>query len=93
LKQAYPGLFDLDNTTKRIVSVGLFVLLLVIAVGALVLINNSFAVDLTTTTGTGASKVTSTTHPDVSAAWAAVAAVITGIIGVFVPSPASRTTS
>lgn len=91
LAQSNPGLFDFDRLTRRLVWLGLFALLLTIVIGAFVLINNSFGVDIRTTTGSGASKVTSTTHPDVSAAWAAITAVITGIVGVFVPSPTSRT--
>lgn len=87
LARTNPGLFDFDKTTRRLVWVGLFTVLLSVVIGAFILINNSFGVDITTTTGSGQNQVTATTHPDVSAAWAAVAAVITGIIGVFVPSP------
>src|SRR6476660_9559946 len=51
LARTNPGLFDFDKTTRRLVWVGLFVVLLSVVIGAFVLINNSFGVDLTTTTG------------------------------------------
>jgi hypothetical protein len=64
-----------------------FVLLGLIAVIALLAIWHSWSVNITTTTGTGATKTRAITHPDVSAAWAVVSAVVAGVVGLLVPSP------
>jgi hypothetical protein len=83
------GLFDFDSTTRTAVWIGVFALLGIALIGALVLINTSYGVTVTTTTGTGANAVTATTRPDMSAAWAAISAVIAGVVGILVPSPKS----
>ncbi|MGN6607697.1 MAG: hypothetical protein ACTHMS_11905 [Jatrophihabitans sp.] len=89
LRDSQPGLFDLDPVTRRIIWGAVFVVLLAIAVGALAVIWHSYTVDITTTTGTGANRTTTTSHPDVSAAWAVISAVVAGIVGLLVPSPTS----
>lgn len=89
IRDSQPGLFDLDPTTRRIIWGAVFGVLLVIAVGALAVIWHSYTVNITTTTGSGSSKTTTTSHPDVSAAWAVISAVVAGIVGLLVPSPAS----
>jgi Na+(H+)/acetate symporter ActP len=88
LKDAGLGLFSFDEVTRRLVWGGVFAVLLAVVVGAFMMINQAMSVDMTTTT-TAANTVTSTTHPDMSAAWAAVAAVVAGVVGILVPSPAS----
>ena len=87
------GLFDFDDITRTVVWIGVFALLGIALIGALVLINTSYGVTVTTTTGTGANAVTTTTRPDVSAAWAAISAVIAGVVGILVPSPKSSSSS
>lgn len=83
------GLFDFDQGTRKLVWIGVLTLLGIAIIGALILIYASFQVNITTQTGTGANAVTATTHPDMAAAWAAVSAVIAGVVGILVPSPRS----
>jgi len=87
IKSDQPGLFDLDVTTRRIIWIAVFGVLLVIAAGALAIVWHSYTVNITTTTGSGTTATTATTHPDVAAAWAVISAVVAGIVGLLVPSP------
>jgi hypothetical protein len=89
MQDSQPGLFDLDPTTRRIIWGAVFGVLLVVAVGALAVIWHSYTVNITTTTGTGSTATVATSHPDVSAAWAVISAVVAGIVGLLVPSPTS----
>jgi hypothetical protein len=81
------GLYELDRKTRKMIWRFVFLALIIIAVGALTIIWHSYTVDITTTTGSGNTAVTSTTHPDVAAAWAVVSAIVAGIVGLLVPSP------
>ncbi|WP_375477550.1 hypothetical protein [uncultured Jatrophihabitans sp.] len=76
-----------DATTKRRIWVGIFGILGLALIGALLLILRSYSIDLKTTTGAGNSAVTAITHPDVSAAWALAAAVVSGVVGLLAPTP------
>jgi hypothetical protein len=88
--QEASGLMDMDMKTRRLVWILVFVVLFVVALGALMVIWHSWSIGQTTTTGKGQNTVRTTTHPDVSAAWAVVSAVVAGIVGLLVPSPAGR---
>jgi hypothetical protein len=89
LKDAGFGLFSFDERTRLLVWIGVFVVFAGVLFGAFMLIWHGMGVNITTTTATGANTVTSTTHPDMSAAWAAVSAVTAGVVGILVPSPRS----
>lgn len=85
------SLLDVDPKTKRKIWAGIFAVLGVALVGALLLILRSWNVDLITTTGTGTTAVRAVTHPDVSAAWALASSVVAGVVGLLAPSPVSST--
>lgn len=93
IQKESPGLFDLDGSTRKMIWIMVFVLLGLVAVIALLAIWHSWSVDITTTTGTGANRTRTITHPDVSAAWAVVSAVVAGVVGLLVPSPTSAPSS
>lgn len=78
---------SVDTVTKRAIWMGIFTVLGLALLGALLLILRSYSIDLVTTTGSGTTKVTSVTHPDVSAAWALAAAVVSGVVGLLAPTP------
>ncbi len=85
-----PGLFTFDNQTRRMVWVGVLSLFAVAILCAVGLIGYSWSVDITTSTGAGTDAISSTIHPDMTAAWAIIAAVVAGLVGILVPSPNAK---
>jgi hypothetical protein len=58
LQQEASGIFDVDKRTRTFIWIAIFVILLVLGLGALFMIWHSWDVSTVTTTGTGAKKVT-----------------------------------
>ncbi len=92
LKDDHSGLFEFTSRNRTAVWFGVFFVFSLVVLGCLVVIYHSYSVGDTTTTGTGSTATTTTSHPDISAAWAVIAAVVAGVVGILVPSPASSKT-
>ena len=81
------GLFQLNSSTRAIVWIGMMLIFILIVWKVTDLIGASFEIDISTVTVTGNNTVTTTSHPDMAAAWAVISAVVAGLVGIFVPSP------
>ena len=90
INQNLAGLFDMDNKIRTLVWMGVFGIFAIIAIGCFIMISSSFGVSITTISGTGDKAISTTSHPDMAAAWAVLSAIIAGVVGILVPSPASK---